>query len=320
MIIHIASLLNSHDVEFETVSSPSIVMLAGILPGKVRDLASTFPNLKHLDLSTVTCGEQYRSPLELLLYWAEYVKLPLVTTLKTTIGLHGEFWHLQSSVLHCIDDLSESFPNLSALSLTDMSTDASSDQLYRSCELYCRQLILRIVQNCKTLNFLHMGLNPYNNGGDTMRWLERTYLQLLRQLKVAIFLPYSLSYNTIPILEICKPSSEYHDRVSGFDAYSLVDQKRGEFPEQADGILLKRSVEGEPRTNLPDNEDEDSEQSDDDMYDGQEDGPHSNCLGRIVKQNGGQVKVKPFTDDIWQELYGPKYFYPPSYIKHFKKI
>ena len=47
----------------------------------------------------------------------------------------------------------------------------------------------------------------------------------------------------MPILEISKPSSEYHDRVSGFDAYSLVTQKRGEFLEQADGILLKRSVE-----------------------------------------------------------------------------
>ena len=105
-------------------SSSSIVMLAGILPGKVRDLASTFPNLKHLDLSTVTCGEQSRSPLELL-YWADDVKMPSVTSLKTTI--HGEFWNLQSSVLHCIDDLSGSFPNLSALSLTDMSTDASSD-------------------------------------------------------------------------------------------------------------------------------------------------------------------------------------------------
>ena len=114
-----------------------------------------------------------------------------------------------------------------------------------------------------------MGLHPYNNGGDTMRWLERTYLQLLTQLKVAIFLPYSLNCNTIPILEISKPSSEYHDRVSGFDAYSLVAQKRGELPEQADGWqLFKRSIERKPRTYLPDNGDEDSEQSDDDTYDG----------------------------------------------------
>ena len=116
--------LTSHG-ESEMASSSSIVMLAGILPGKVRDLASRFPNLKHLDLSTVTSVEQYRSPLALLLRYAENVKLPSVTSLKTTI--HGEFWNLQSSVLHCIDDLSGSFPNLSALSLTDMSTDASSD-------------------------------------------------------------------------------------------------------------------------------------------------------------------------------------------------
>ena len=281
------------------------------------------PILQHLDLSTVTCGEQYRSPLELLLYWAEYVKLPLVTTLKTTIGLHGEFWHLQSSVLHCIDDLSGSFPNLSALSLTDMSTDASSDQpAYMSCELYCRQLILRILQNCKKLHFLHMGLNPYKNGGHTMRWLRRTYLELLRQLKVAIFLPFDRSCNTMPILEIRKPSSEYDRRVSGFDVYSLVTQnhRRGEFPKQADGILLKRSVKREPRTNLPDNEDEDLDQSDVDTYDSQEDGSLRNYLGRMTKQDGGQVKVEPFTYDIWQELFGLKYFYPPSYIKHFKKI
>ena len=92
----------------------------------------------------------------------------------------------------------------------------------------------------------------------------------------------------MPILEISKPSSEY-DYVSGFDVYSLVAQMRGELLEQADGILFKRSIERKQRTYLPDNEDEDSEQSDDDTYDGQEDGPHSNCLGRMVKQNGGQV-------------------------------
>mgnify|MGYP001796158004 CR=1 FL=1 len=126
----------------------------------------------------------------------------------------------------------------------------------------------------------------------------------------------------MPILEIRKPSSEYDRRVSGFDVYSLVTQnhRRGEFPKQADGILLKRSVKREPRTNLPDNEDEDSDQSDDDTYDGQEDGPLGNCLGRMMTQHGGQVKVKPFTGDIWQELHGLKYFYPPSYIKYFKQI
>ena len=138
-------------------SSSSIVMLAGILPGKVRDLASRFPNLKHLDHSTVTSGEQYRSPLELLCY-AENVKLPSVTSLKTTI--HGEFWNLQSSVFHCIDSLSESFPNLNALSLTDISTNASSDQLYRSCEVYCRQLILRIGQTCKKTALFAHGSKP----------------------------------------------------------------------------------------------------------------------------------------------------------------
>ena len=125
----------------------------------------------------------------------------------------------------------------------------------------------------------------------------------------------------MPILEISKPSSKY-DYVSGFDVYSLVTQshRRGELPEQADGILLKRSVEREPRTNLPDNEDEDLDQSDVDIYDSQEDGSLRNYLGRMTKQDGGQVKVEPFTDDIWQELYGLKYFYPPSYIKHFKQI
>ena len=104
--------------------------------------------------------------------------------------------------------------------------------------------------------------------------------------------------------------------------YSLVTQshRRGELPEQADGILLKRSVKREPRTNLADNEDEDSDQSDDDTCDSQEDCPLGNCLGRMMKQYGGQVEVKQFTDDILQEMYGLKYFYPPSYIKHFKQI